>query len=172
MANSTTIPRDNVARALRFYNSLLNYPLSTGGSFDFQQGDLLWWDSAAGYVKPLDSDAHAATLVGVALRSSYVAPYSSVVQAGGPGIVKNYCDSALIGFGLIATLFTTVGDTYVDGTAVYAGADAQTITAVAGSHQVGVVKQVPGTAPLGSVAGASGVLVPVLVIPQTPIQTL
>lgn len=169
MANSATTPRDNFQHGLRFTQSRVSRP--HGGSlvsFDYQQADLLWFDSAAGYVKPLDSDAHAASLVGVALRSAYVAPYSSVNAAGGPAILKNYYPNALIGFGDVYTLFTTAGDTYVDGQAVYYGADAQTITNVAASHSVGVVSLPAG----GSVIGGSGVLVPVLIIPQLPVQSL
>lgn len=174
MANSVTIPRNNIVKDVRFQGSVLNYPLSTGGSFDFFQGDLLWWDSSATIVKPLDSDAHAANLVGVAARSAYIAPYASMQQTGGPALVKNYELAALVLFGVIATFFSTSGETYNDGDSVYFGGVAnnpQTITKSSGSptHVVGVVKLPPGGL---AISGGSTVLVPVLVIPQIPVQTL
>ncbi len=172
MANSLTTPRDNFVHGLRGQQNRINKPL--GGSlvsFDYNQGDLCWYDSAVNYAKPLDSDAHAAYLIGPALRSAYIAPYASANLAGGPALVKSYFPSGLFGFGDVYTFFTTAGDTYVDGTAVYFGADAQTITAVAGSHTIGQV-YLPAGNGLASVAGGSGILVPVLVVPQIPVQTL
>lgn len=169
MANSATTPRDNFLHGLRFSQNRISKPL--GGSlvsFDFFQGDNLWWDSSAGYAKPLDSDAHAAYLLGPALRSAYIAPYASINLVGGPGLVKNYFPSALIGFGDVYTFFTTSGDTYTEGTAVYFGTDAQTITSQAASHSIGVVSLPTGA----TVAGGAGILVPVLVVPQIPIQSL
>lgn len=163
-----TSPKDNIVKAVGFDVRKLNYPHSTGGSFDYNQGDLLWFDSSAKVVKALDSDAHAAYLCGIALRSSFLAPYTAQNLAGGPAIQKNYYNDALVGIGCIASLKTTVGETYEDGTVLYAGADAQTVTTVAGAHSVGVVK-LNGSA---AITGAAGVEVPVLVIPQIPVQSL
>ena len=164
-----TISHDNIVKAVGFDVRKLNYPLSNGGSFDFNQGDLLFFDSSAAYVKPLDTDAHAANIVGVALRSAFIAPYTAQNLAAGPGIQKNYYNDALVGFGCIASLKTTVGETYVDGTVLYIGADAQTVTTVAGNHSVGVVKLPSGG---DAITGAVGQEVPVLVIPQIPVQSL
>lgn len=163
-----TSPRDNVVKAVGFDVRKLNYPLSNGGSFDFNQGDLLFYDSGAACVKPLDTDANAAYLAGVALRSAFLAPYVAQNVAGGPAIAKNYYNDALVGIGCIVSLKTTAGETYADGTVLYAGADAQTVTTVAGNHSIGVVK-LNGAA---AITGAVGQEVPVLVIPQLPIQTL
>lgn len=169
MANSATVARDNFVHGLRGQQNRISAPLGGSAvSFDFNQGDLLWWDVSVGYVKPLDSDAHAAYLAGVALRSAYIAPYASATIAGGPAMVKNYFPSALLGFGDVYTLYSTAAETYAHGTAVYYGADAQTITTVAGSHLIGTVSLPQG----GSITGAAGVLVPVLVVPQIPIQSL
>ena len=165
----STQSRDNIVKADGFDVKKLKYPLSDGGSFDFNQGDLLYFDASAMYVKPLDSDAHAAYICGVALRSSFLAPYTAQNLAAGPGIQKNYYQDALVGIGCIASLKTTVGETYEDGTVLYLGADAQTVTTVAGTHSVGVVKLQSGG---DAVTGAAGVEVPVLVIPQIPVQTL
>ena len=164
-----TNSRDNIVKAVGFDVKKLNYPLSDGGSFDFNQGDLLFFDAAAKYVKALDTDANAAYLAGVALRPSFLAPYTAQNLAAGPGIQKNYYQDALVGIGCIASFKTTVGETYEDGTVLYIGADAQTVTTVAGAHSVGVVKLNSGG---DAVTGAAGVEVPVLVIPQIPVQSL
>jgi hypothetical protein len=169
MANSVTVPRDNFINGLRSIQNRISMP--HGGStvsFDYMQGDLLYWDSTVQYVKPLDSDAHAANLVGVALRSAYLAPYYSMQLSGGPGPVKNYFDWALIGFGDVYSFFTTAGDSYVPGQSVYFGADAQTITNVAATKVIGTIWNPAG----GAIAGGAGVMVNVLVVPQTPIQSL
>ena len=164
-----TISHDNIVKAVGFDVRKLNYPLSNGGSFDFNQGDLMFFDSSAAYVKPLDTDAHAANIVGVALRSAFIAPYTAQNLSAGPGIQKNYYQDALVGIGCIASLKTTTGETYEDGTVLYWATDAQTVTTVAGTHSIGVVKLPSGG---DAVTGADGVEVPVLVIPQIPIQSL
>lgn len=175
MANSIRAPRNNIVADLRGSGThQVQYPLSTGGSFDYFQGDLLYWDATAAYVKPLDSDAHASHLVGVALNSAYIAPYASMQQSGGPALVKTYELAALVGFGLVATFYSTSGDTYHDNDVVYFAAvlnDPQTITNTAGTntHSVGVVKLAPGAS---AITGGATVLVPVLVIPQFPVQSL
>ena len=169
MANSATTPRDSFVHGLRFTQNRLNRPIAgSAAAFDINMGDLSWYDSSVNYAKPLDSDAHAAYLCGVATRSSYIGPYTIATAAGGPTIQKNYLPWGLFGFGDIYTFFTTAGDTYSDGTAVYFGADAQTITSVAASHTVGTVWMPQG----GSVAGGSGILIPILVIAQLPVQSL
>lgn len=176
MANSVTNPRNNELKDICFALSKMNY--AHGGSsvsFDYQQGDLLYWDSVAKYVKPLDSDAHSAFLVGVAQRSAYIAPYGNAQQSGGPALLKNYHDSALVGFGGIFTFFSTSAESYSDGDVVYWGNVAnnpQIISKSSGSptHAVGVVKLNPANA--SAIAGGATVLVPVLVIPQIPVQTL
>lgn len=164
-----TQARDNIVKAVGFDVKKLNYPHIIDGTFDYNQGDLLYFDASAKIVKALDSDAHAAYLAGVALRSAFLAPYSAQNLAGGPALQKNYYQNALVGIGCIASFKTTVGETYEDGTALYLGADAQTVTTVAGAHSIGVVKLPNGGS---AITGAAGVEVPVLVIPQIPVQSL
>ena len=164
-----TSSRDNIVKAIGFDVKKLNYPIIADGTFDFNQGDLVFFDAGAKILKALNSDANAAYLAGVALRSSFLAPYTAQNLAAGPGIQKNYYQDGLVGIGCIASLKTTNAETYEDGTPVYIGADAQTVTTVAGAHSVGVVKLTSGG---DAVTGAAGVEVPVLVIPQMPIQTL
>ena len=71
MTNSATAPRNNILFNLGFTTRQITHPMGGSGvSFDFNQGDLLYSDASAKYVKPLDSDAHATTLVGVAMHSA------------------------------------------------------------------------------------------------------
>ena len=170
MANSTTTPRDNIIKNSGFQPRQDTTAL--GGStvsYDFFQGDLLWFDSSAGYAKPVDSDAHAAYLLGVAARSAYIAPFASMQVLNGPAIVKNYFDRALFYWAVIASFYTTSGDTYTPESTVYIGANAQTITNASGSHAIGIVK-LPEQ--ITSLAGGSNVLVNVLVLRQFPVQSL
>ena len=126
------------------------------GSFDINAGDLVWFDTAAHTLKPLDTDAHAAFLVGWAYDSSFINLYGT----------KKY-DDAIVGVAQGAGRFkTTSGDTYHDGDACWLGADAQTITNTQGgnSHQIGVIYL-----PFGNtVTGGAGTLVEMIVLPQFP----
>jgi predicted RecA/RadA family phage recombinase len=132
------------------------FPVSNGGSFDINQGDLVYFDTSAHYLKPLDSDAHAATFVGVAYDSSFLNLYGQ----------KKYDDGITVQQKGVARLFQTAGDTYHDGDTVYLGADAQTITNTAGgsTHPLGVI-----FLPMGNtVTGAAGALIEVRLLPQFP----
>lgn len=115
-----------------------------------KQGELLYLDTSAHIAKPLDSDAHAASILGVALQPSAV---TSSIDSSSEKAVQ-------VGWDLVAQLKSTASETYYPGTVVYIGADAQTVTTVAGSNRVGIVVLPVGVA---SVAGAAGVNVPVLV---------
>jgi len=173
--------RNNIVQDVNFGGKQLAYALSTGGSFDFNQGDLLWFDASAHYVKPLDTDAHAAYFAGVAMRPAFIAPYTATQLAGGVAVQKNYEPCALVGFGLIASFLGTAGDTYNDGDPVYlaAGADPQTITNTAasaqggaGAHPVGVIKFTDSQLAAGAMAYVAGQYYPVLVIAQLPVPSL
>ena len=124
-------------------------------SFPVKQGELVYWDASAHIVKPLDTDAHAATQLGVALQPSGV---SSSLDNSAAIVEKTIA----VGFGCKALFKTTVGDTYLEGDALYIGADAQTVTNTVGANvnKIGVVQH---PAAVSSVAGAAGVNVQVLV---------
>jgi hypothetical protein len=157
---------NNVVKDVRSDVSQITYPLDSSGSNDFHQGDLLYWDSAAHVVKALDTDAHAATFVGVALKASDLSLY--VNQASG-NAVKHYEPSALVGFGCVVSLKTTNAETYNDNVALYIGADAQTVTTVSGTNSIGVVKLRNGQS---AVTGAAGVKIDVLLTAKSPIASL
>ena len=122
-------------------------------NFPVHAGDLMYMDQTAHLAKPLDSDAHAATLLGVAAQPSQVS--SSIDNGSIPGEKAVVVQSSAV-----FQLQTTASDVYYPGTPVYAGADAQTITAVVGSNIIGWVILPVGVA---SVTGAAGVSVGVYV---------
>jgi hypothetical protein len=118
-----------------------------------EQGDLVYWDSTNHRVTKLDSDAHAASLAGIALQPSVIS--SNIDLASAPAE-----QTVAVGFGCVAELKTTAAETYYTGTVVYIGADSQTITTVAGANAVGTVVLPAGVA---SVTGAAGKGVNVLI---------
>ncbi len=107
------------------------------------QGDFTYFDDVAGIAKPVDTDAHAANLLGVALKPSKVS--GSIDVSSEPDIT--------VGYGHIDQKFTTPGETYANGTKVYIGATPQTITTVAGSNPVGTVRLPSGSGPVTGAAG-------------------
>lgn len=133
-----------------------SYSIDKSGSFDINQGDMVWFDTTAHVLKPLDTDAHAAFLAGVAYDSSFLNLFGTKIY-----------EAAVVAIATGRTrMKTTSGDTYHDGDAVWLGADAQTITNTQGgnTHQVGVIHL-----PFGNtVAGGSGVLVEVIILAQFP----
>lgn len=112
-----------------------------------KQGDLVYMDATLHIAKPLDSDAHAALLLGVAAQPSAVS--SSLDNSSAPAP-----KALIVQWSGVWSLKTTAAETYTPGLAVYAGADAQTITTVSGTNQVGTIVLPVGVA---SVTGAAGV---------------
>lgn len=132
------------------------WPIDSSGSFDINQGDLLYFDASAHVAKPLDSDAHAATLLGVAYDSSFLNLYGQKKYEAG---VVAVCAG-------VSRLKTTSGDTYHDGDTLYLGADSQTVTNTAGgsTHPLGVAYL-----PFGNtVAGGTSVLIECIILAQFP----
>ena len=135
------------------------YLVKTDGTADINQGDLLYLDTSAHVVKAIGSDANAATLVGVAADTSFRNLYGTKIYD--TGIIQAY--SAGIFF-----FNTTAAETYNEGTKMYYGTDAQTLTNVAGTYAVGVCKMRAGVT---SVTGASGTTVDVQVVQQWPLKS-
>lgn len=132
------------------------HPVATDGTFDINEGDLVWFDTSVHILKALDTDAHAAYLAGYALDSSFINLYGQ--KKYDPGMVA-------VASGIWRGK-TTSGDTYHHGDTVYLGADAQTITNTAGgnTHGVGVIYL-----PFGNtVAAADSALIEVIILPQWP----
>lgn len=130
------------------------------GTAAFNQGDLVYMGS--GIAKALDTDGHAANLIGVALQPSIT--NSSLDNSSVPAP-----KSVNVGYAGIFQFKTVSGNTYADGDAVYvvpstSGGDAQTVTNASGSHAVGCVRLKSGQA---SIVGGTGVGVNVLVYSLT-----
>lgn len=158
-----TVPNDNLVKAVGFVPEQLTYPIDTSGSFDYNQGDMLMQSAVGGAAKPLDTTGNAQYFIGVAAKSSYLA--LTVSQQTG-SIVKNYNQQSLVYNKGVFSFKTTVGETYLDGTLVYLGADAQTITTVAGGGtSIGKVKLSQGQT---SITGAAGVIANVAIVVQLP----
>lgn len=123
----------------------LPYAVKTDGTADFNQGDLVYFDTSAKVVKAAATDANCQYLAGVAGESSNLTLYGT----------KVYPDSGSVSVKTKGTFSfgTTTGDTYSDGDAVYIGADAQTVTNQAATYAVGYVKLRPGVT---SLAGGTG----------------
>lgn len=141
------------------------WPIDKGGSFDINQGDMVWFDTTAHEMKPADTDAHMASFAGVACDSSVISLYTNPSNAA----VKQYSDGLMVLTEGVFFFKTTAGDTYHPGDTVYIGADAQTVTNTVGgnTHPVGVVMIINGAAST-TVAGATGTTVGVLILPQWP----
>jgi hypothetical protein len=114
-------------------------------------GDLVY---LSGIVKPLDTDGNAASGVGLALQPSIV---NSNLDNGSIPVPTDL----LVGWDLVANLKTTASEVYAHGMKVYIGADAQTITSVAGSNHVGRIELNPGQTTL---TGAAGLRVGVVIV--------
>ena len=165
--------RNNILEDVNFGGKQVRYPLSTGGSFDFNQGDFLWYDTSAHYVKALDSATDAGYLIGVAVKPSFIAPYTNFNVSG--NIQKNYEPDALVIYGCIATMIMDTSDsaqTYYHGDSLYFATDAQHVTKQATSPANAVGKVWLPDSNMVSLAYSVGGLVPVLVVAQFPIASL
>lgn len=133
------------------------YQVSVAGTADVNQGDMVYLDTSAHLAKVVASDANAQFFLGVAADTSFRNLYGT----------KQYPDSGTIQVYVAGIFFmkTTASETYNEGTKVYAGADAQTVTTVAGTYALGTTKMRPGVT---SVTGASGTNVDLLIVPQWP----
>jgi hypothetical protein len=131
--------------------SQLHMPV-THASFPIKQGELVYLDTSAHIIKPIASDANAATLAGVALQPSVASSNIDNVATGEPAVI--------VGWDVVCSFKTTAAETYLPGLPLYIGADAQTVTTVAGSNSLGRVVLPIGVSTL---TGAAGVTVDVLV---------
>jgi hypothetical protein len=119
-------------------------------SSPINSGDLVYIDQSTYYAKPLDSDANAQYLKGMSVDTWPVNVYggteeqAETIKVRGVGVVE---------------MKTTVGEAYYPDLPVYIGADAQTVTLVAGSYKVGAVAHDRRTR--YGLTGAAGVRVPI-----------
>lgn len=152
----STTPKNTALRPLHTQEGFLRIPdvplpaLST----PVNQGDLMYWDDVVGVARVLDSDAHAATLMGVAAKTN---PFTSSLGPTTDGFMD-------IDSGGIFEFTGSSSDTYGPLDAVYYGVDAQTVTNQVGSNIIGYIMLPKGVSSL-----AGGVKVQVWVIPKYPV---
>lgn len=153
-----TKPVNNMVRQVGAKKSV-SHPVDQSGTFAFNAGDMVVFD--AGVLKAA-TDANAAKFVGVAQNSSNLALYTK-----DGAIVANYEQQVECLVGQVHSFKTTPADSLTHLLAVYIGADAQTVVvADPGSGKpIGYVLLRPGQ---GTITGATGVYVDVLVVPQLP----
>lgn len=120
-------------------------------------GDLVYRDPSTYTLKPLDSDAHAAYFKGMSLDAYPVDAYGDLTEQADQIMVR--------GVGQIEA-FTTVGESYYPEVLVYAGADAQTVTTVAGTYAIGSVADYAATKAV--LTGAAGVKVKINIRRRLP----
>lgn len=161
----STVARNAVKKGIVNGEGFLQHnsvPVADGTSH-INQGDLVYYDTSAHIAKPADTDAHCATLLGIALKSSIVNSNLDSSALSLPAID--------VGFGVVASLKTTAAETYHHGDLLYIGADAQTVTnsnaSGASTHPVGCVQLPAGVA---TVTGAAGVSIDVLVYSNELVQ--
>jgi hypothetical protein len=115
----------------------------------WNQGDLLYLDTATHLVKPLDSDGHAQYQLGIAVQTVVAGKPKAVYT--GTAVDASTAIEALAGpvFHVVAKLKLKSGDSFVPGAVVYYGGDAQTVS-VTGTYDVGVYQGPALTAASGS----------------------
>lgn len=135
------------------FSDPLVYPNLTDGNSLINQGDQVYFDTSANVVKPVASNANAATFAGVAGDRSWMNPYGTTLYP--QGSIPVWKDG-------IFTFKTTAAETLEMGDAVYVGADAQTVSDQdpGSGNIIGYVWLRPGQS---SITGASGTNVEVLI---------
>lgn len=114
------------------------WPLDPAFNTTINAESFVYYNTGLMFLQPLSADANAGNFVGLDMDQSPIQLYGTAFDQGGGNTNPNN------GFGLVsrygqATMFVTAGQTYVPGQALYIGADSQTITNTAGSHQIAYV---------------------------------
>ena len=99
----------------------------------------VYYNTSLQFLVPLVSDANGANFVGLCLGQEPVAINGTAFQQGGGPVSSDTDNLAIVSRFGQAHMFVTSGQLYVPGMALYIGADAQTVTNVVGSHQIGYV---------------------------------
>lgn len=144
-----TTAKNNIVRSVRpasIFESALNVISS---AISYNQGDLLYLDTTNHLIKPLDSDAHGANVLGVARQTLVNGKPISAFQGTSVDAAQAIVDIAGPQYGVIALLNLKSGDTFNPGAFVYYGTDAQTVSAT-GTNPVGIFQDAAITASSGS----------------------
>jgi len=114
-------------------------------AISWNQGDLLYLDTTNKLLKPIASDANAATICGIARQTIVSGKLSPVYQ--GTAVDASTAIEGLAGpqAGVIAKLKLKSGDAFTPGCACYYGGDAQTVS-ITGTNVVGYFQDAAITA--------------------------
>jgi len=133
-------------------------PGTPDSSSTIHAGDMVYRDATAYTLKPVTSDANAQYFKGVSLDQYPMDVYGST-------LTEQQTQIAVQGIGEFE-MKTTAGEVYHPGELVYVGADAQTVTKVAGTYAVGSVSDYAAT--VAGLTGAAGVKVKVNIRRRQP----
>lgn len=144
-----TIAKNRIVRSISPNSLFEEAKALISSAISWNQGDLLYLDTATSLIKPLDSDAHAANILGIARQSissgKPISPYQGTAVDAAQAI------ESIAGpqYGVIAKMLLKSGDSFVPGASVYYGGDAQTVSAT-GTNAVGIYQGAALTASSGS----------------------
>lgn len=143
-----TIAKNRIVRSVSPGSIFENAKPVVSSAISWNQGDLLYFDGATNLLKPLASDATAATICGIARQTIVsgkpVSPYQGTAVDAAQAI------EALAGpqHGVVAKMLLKAGDSFAPGDLVFYGGDAQTVSTV-GTNLVGIFQSAAITAASG-----------------------
>jgi hypothetical protein len=117
-------------------------------TISWNQGDLCYLDTTNHLIKALDSDAHAAEVIGIARQTLVSGRPKPVYTGTDVDAATAIEDIAGPQVGVIARLKLKAGDAFVAGGEVYYGGDAQTVSST-GTNLVGYFQDAGLTAVSG-----------------------
>ncbi|MDE2102289.1 MAG: hypothetical protein KGL39_33900 [Patescibacteria group bacterium] len=114
------------------------WPLDPSFATTINAESFVWFNQSVNYMQPLSADANAANFLGLCVDQSPLNLIGSTFTGGG-NFNANTNNMGLVARYGQAAMFVTSGQSYVPGQALYIGADAQTVTNIAGSNQIAYV---------------------------------
>lgn len=143
-----TIAKNRIVRSVSPNSLFEEAKALISSAISWNQGDLLYLDTATNLIKPLASDANGATMLGIARQSissgKPISPYQGT-SVDAAQAIENLAGPQ---FGVIAKMILKAGDSFVPGGSVYYGGDAQTVSST-GTNAVGVYQGAAITAASG-----------------------
>ena len=131
------------AQAKSRFPSALNLISS---AISYNQGDLMYLDQTNHLIKALDSDAHGATFIGVAIQTVINGKLTSAYQGTSVDAAQAIEDVSGPVFDVVVNLKLKSGDAFTAGCAVYGTAvDAQTVSST-GTNLIGYFQDAAITA--------------------------
>jgi hypothetical protein len=134
-----TYPKNRIVQQVAPISLFEDASALISSAVSWNQGDLLYLDTVANLLKPVGSDANAATICGIARQTIISGKLAPVYQ--GTQVDAAVAIEAVAGpqAGVVAKLKLKSGDAFVPGQAVYYGGDAQTVSSVGSPTNVNVV---------------------------------